>query len=446
MNGDGGTREPNVAAIVWRQLRPTPRQETGQRGRLVVTVLVLASFGPYVSGQLRTEQFAVYGLLATIGFIQLSSLQIPRLPVRAWVLFTAWSTYVTIAAISEIGTPPPTSWVPGSLVAAVDNAVAPVAVLLLVWSTVTAAGAEGALTLAARLISVGMALNGALAVVATRVDLTELLRPFWSGGIGITTAEKAGSMGRFSGVFNQPAEAGLAYGIAALCAWYVWRERPRLFYPAIMLIVLGGLIAISKVFILGGLPVILWLLLRGARTRLTAIFASSFATLGVVQSGIIDGWVGADVLGRLLRPAEDKNLLTLFTARRFGEGSTLSAMFEQVWDVSPWWGVGIRGLAIAYDNAWFAAFIIAGAIGVIAFGAAVVAMLVIARRETLSARRTFATCLVVVIVGGTMGFPALTANRVTTFVWVLVGLIALGQASIRSDEESTRQAPVAGNA
>jgi hypothetical protein len=409
--------------------RPVRTAETGQRGRLVVAVLVLASFGPYVVSGLRTEQFAVYGLLATIGFVQLMSTRLPSLPPRAWTLLATWAVYVTIAAVVGVGEQPPSRWAPGALLAAVDNFVAPLAVLLLVWSTVAPGTADRALRLAAKLIALSMAFNGVLAVGMTRVDMSGLLRPFWSGAEGTATAERAALAGRFSGVFNQPAEAGIAYGIAALCAWYVWRERPRLLYPLLLAIVAGGLLSVSKVFIFGGLPVVLWLLLRGSRTRGTALFVGVAAILGVIQSGIAGQWTGADSLGRLLRPAEDQNLLTLFTAGRFGQDSTLSGAFDQVWQVSPWFGFGIRGLMTPSDNAWLGAFIAAGVIGLAAYTATLLTIFVIARREKTDAGRAFATGLVVVIIAGSMGLAALTANRVTTLIWLLIALVALGQSS-----------------
>lgn len=422
-----GATGANVAAMVRERLRPV-KVDTGRRGRFVVAVLVLASFGPYVAGGLRTEQFAVYGLLATIGFVQIASLQVPPLPVRAWVLFGIWATYVTLAFASGLGAQT-TRWPSGDLLAGADNVVGPLAVMLLVWSTVTATTASRALEFAAKLIAVCMALNGLLAVVMTRVDLTPLLRPFWSGAEGTATAENAAVLGRFGGVFNQPAEVGLAYGVAALCAWYVWRDRPRMLYPILLAIVLGGLLSVSKVFILGGLPVILWLLLRGARTRGTTVFVAFAAFLGLVQSGVAEQWTGLDRLGRLLRPDEDQNLLNLFTASRFGDDSTLTEVVDEVSTASPWFGVGIRGLETPYDNAWVEAFIVAGLFGVVAYTFAVLAMWVIARRDQDEVRRTFATGLVLVVLAGSLGLPALTVNRVATAVWLLVALVSLGQTT-----------------
>lgn len=89
-------------------------------------------------------------------------------------------------------------------------------------------------------LHLGMAIDGLLAIFGTQLDLTPLLRGFWSGGEVVTTAERANEMGRLSGVFNQTAEAGVAYGIAGLLAIYLHQTRPLRMVLFISLITAGG--------------------------------------------------------------------------------------------------------------------------------------------------------------------------------------------------------------
>ena len=75
----------------------------------------------------------------------------------------------------------------------------------------------------------GMAVNGLVAVLASYVGAARipLLRLFWAAGGGVTVAELAAGNGRFSGVFNQPAEAGVAYSLAAFCLVFLMRSGAR---------------------------------------------------------------------------------------------------------------------------------------------------------------------------------------------------------------------------
>jgi hypothetical protein len=437
MHGDTGVL---TATQLISRLRPVKREDTGRLGRFTAALLVVASFGPYVVGGLRTEQLAFYGLLGTIGFVRLAWLAVPRLPSRALLLLVYWITYLAIAVIVSIGPPPPARWLPGSLLAGVDNLAGPIAVLLVVWSTVSTAGAQRTLELAAKLTAWLMAANGVLAVVMTRVDLSAVLRPFWaSSGADGTVAANAAGLGRYCGVFNQPAEAGLAYGLAGLCAWYVWRDKPKRMYLLLIPIVLGGLISVSKIFILGGLPLILWLVWRNRKTgaRISLLFITAGLVLGLAQSGFADQWSGLQYLTRLLSPPDNGSALGFLTAGRLGSGSSLAGVFSEVHRVSPWWGFGAPGLQVAYDNGWTEAYVVAGVAGLVLYTLILLVLWRIGRADPDRERRTLVTCVAILAAGGSLGVPALTANRASTLLWLIVALAVVAAAAdaVRSDRQ-----------
>jgi hypothetical protein len=84
-------------------------------------------------------------------------------------------------------------------------------------------------------------------------------------------AANAASDGRYTGIFNQPAEAGIAYGVALLLL--TWLARTREWKPfsvtcAAALVITGGVLTVSKVFLLCAAPVAVLTVLRGrARIR-----------------------------------------------------------------------------------------------------------------------------------------------------------------------------------
>jgi hypothetical protein len=183
---------------------------------VLIVVMTVAAFGPYLISGIRTEQAVVYGAIALLFPMVLMSTR-PYFPI-----ITLW---LSIILILMLGLIPPTPYgavyQPNGAASTLDNYGLPVIVMLLVWSAVREGQARLVLPVFAAVTVWLTALNGLISIIGTRVDLSEYLRRFWSeAGIG-TTAENAAQLGRLSGIFNQPSEAGVMYGIAGLLA--VWR-------------------------------------------------------------------------------------------------------------------------------------------------------------------------------------------------------------------------------
>lgn len=396
-------------------------------GKFVVVAVVLAAFGPYLIGGLRWEQVAIYGLLLLALPLTWPRARATPLAVR---IFATWMVYALVALIGAVAPSGAASIFPrGAALAGIDNVMGPLAVMLLVWATVRADAASGLLRTASKLMAMAMAINGVLAVVMTRIDLGFYLRRFWAtAGDQVTVAENAAALGRVTGVFNQPAEAGLAYGVAGLAACYVWQERPRRLYLVLIPIIIGGLLSVSKVFILVGLPLILWHIWRArashGRIALLTVGAATF--LGIAQSGYATQWVGLDYLGRLLRPS-DQGWLSFYTAGRIGDHATLATVVGEVIRLDPWFGLGAGGLRVPYDNGWVEAFVTAGTVGVVCYTLVLLLLWRTARAINDPARRRLLYGLTVLAVAGSMGVPALTANRAATLLWVLIALSASAQ-------------------
>ncbi|WP_456597019.1 hypothetical protein [Blastococcus sp. SYSU DS0552] len=402
-------------------------------------VTILGALGPYVWKGVRSEQVGVYGLLLLVGVVAAPTLR--RHSLRGptpWRLLGTWSAYVGVAAAASLGVLwSPAPWKQGDLLAGLDNVLSPFAVMLLVWLTVDPSRAQHLLLLAAKLIAVAMAGNGMLALVMTQVDLSGLLRPFWSASTGMTTAEYAAGLGRVSGVFNHPAEGGAVYGLAGVCAWYAWQHRPARMYLVLLPIVLGGLVTVSKIFVLGALPIILWLVWRSrdSSSRLGLVFVVGAGLSGIVASGLALNWTGLTYLRGILSPG-NADALSFFTAGRVGEGSTLLSVIREVTRINPFFGVGAEGLAVPYDNGWVEAYVLAGLIGVLAYTFALVWMWHAGRRDPDPHRRVLMLAVAVLAAGGSMGLPVLTANRVATLFWLIAALAIAASWAARETTEN----------
>lgn len=413
--------------------------------RFLIVVITLATFGPYLYGGMRTEQLVVY-LIGVLTVPVLGGLR----PSGGLRFLIPWLGYIVIASLAVIA---PSQMVapqlPGSLLAGYDNIVPPLLIMLIVWTLIPETSALGVLTLFGKMLATIMALNGILAMVATRFDITALLRPFWAStdaAPNATVAALAQMMGRYGGIFNQPAEAGIAYSLAGVAAIFVWKTRPGLLALVLVPITVGGLICVSKVFVLGGLPVIIvyWMIAQRGGRRVTTVFALALVSLGVLQSGLLEQWTGFNYLARLINPDSDGGALAFYTAGRLATNSTYNNVIGDALGYSPVVGVGAGGWAVPYDGAIPEALVVGGLIGLALYVAVILGLFTLARGGVDKEIRRFAFFFAVVVAGACFGISPLTANRVSTIIWVTIALLVLVRRSApqSDDQRDAGGAPV----
>jgi hypothetical protein len=418
-----------------------------------LTLAAVAAFGPYtpVSG-IRTEQAVVYGLCA----VALMSLRWCRLRfTRAAVLALGLLTAETLVAVLGTVMPVPelTGFGRASALAGLDNLALPLAVLVTLWTLMDlGADRERLLALVCRVVIWAMCLNAVLAYLSQGHDLTPVLSRFWDNAVvgntvTDTVAGRASQLGRYTGIFNQPAEAGEMYSIALLAAIYHYRSDLLRFAGTSLLITVGGLLTISKVFLLVGLPIAAWQVLRqshGRGRRFVLLAAAAVAVAALAQSGVGPQWIGGDFLAQLLHPGANSDALRLYTGGRLGNSSSLDTVVAAVLQRSPWFGYGAGGLAVPYDDAWVEALCVAGLCGAVLYTMLLATLAVCWLRRRVpagsggarSARSRLGGGLVLLVIGASVGLPALTANRVATIAWLLIGLILLSPGS-DSDPRAT---------
>ncbi|WP_018503389.1 hypothetical protein [Parafrankia discariae] len=416
--------------------------------RLRVVTVIVAAFGPYLFAGFRTEQLAVYTtVLCTLPAIS------PRLWIgRAFLLvFGIWAVsaaFVTINAGSVLVVGP---YLPGSTLAGIENYVYPVAVLLLVAGWRSAGYNRTALLeLVCRTMVAALCVNSLIAAAQVLFDLSPILQRFWDGGAAgtDTVAVLAFGNGRLSGIFNQPAEAGIAYSLGLFSAVYLFarpgRDRPILLGIAVALMVTGGVLCVSKVFLLLGVPLALWQTSRQGRLvrRLVAICAVLGVGYVIAMQAGLSQWRGGWMLSALLPNGgggDGGDLATRYTAQRFGQSGILKVGWNLVLDTHPWFGYGAGGLTLPYDSSWTEALVVGGLVGVLLLALAVTVIVVAWLRgspDRASPERPFAGAVIALAVGATAGIPTFTANRVGLLLWILIGLLVLtasGRAGAGAD-------------
>jgi hypothetical protein len=396
-------------------------------------IVCLSVFGPYVTGNARTEQIVVF---ASLAFILVTGW--PRM-MRALLgpapFLLAWGGLFTVMLISTVfrpfdpgfyGSQPPSH--------ALSAMMLPLALMVITWYWTLSAGPVSLIRAVAPLITVAMCANTVIEFAqlsAGKAAVVGVLPRFWdqsrsAGSVAVSAAEN----GRYTGIFNQPAEAGIAYGVALLCLIWLARRgwRPLSVTSAAVLVTVGGTLTLSKVFLLAALPAAVVTVMRG-RVRVRAVVtACGVAGTGWLAetAGMLPPWgLGWQSLGHLAHPGA--SLTAQYTAGRYGAGGTLAPEFTDVLRNAPAAGFGAGGLnGPAYDSLWQEVLVVSGVLGVI-LTAAVFVML--ARR--LAALRKalprpdwhLAAGTAFLAAGASAGIPSLTANRAATLLWLVLGVL-----------------------
>lgn len=443
-----------------------------------VVATVACIFGPYIVSGLRTEQVALYGSAAIALVLMRGEWRWLR---PGWFVLVPWSLYVAVAAVASFVVDSRMSVAPGSLVAGLDNALLPLATLTVTACWLQLLPVQVVLRLVSWVLVGGMSINSVLAVISSYVGLDRLplLAYFWSAaGLGESVAELAATNGRFSGLFNQPAEAGVAYCLAAFCLVYLVNARlagsRATWLPCWVLIMVGGLMTQSKIFMVGGLAITVVLVLLGRRHRLLLAVSAFVSVVGAIVVGT-RGWLGdwgtAGTLGwyAASMKAGDSWVYTM-SSGRFGRGGDaavttapttdgaetviepggLLRLGRLVLDEHPLFGVGARGLSVSYDSTWIEAIIVAGSVGALLVLLVHVGLLVrwFRLRAVLPRNeRLLAGAVVLLVWGSSFGMPSLTGNRESSMLWIMLALLVVfrvredGAPGAREDEaRETRDA------
>lgn len=396
-------------------------------------VVSLAVFGPYVAGSARTEQIVVFGLFAWVmvtGWSRIAGRRCGAAPFLA-----AWLGLYAIMLIATAfrpfdpefyGSQPATHILAALLL--------PVALMTLTWYWTLRADSSALVLAVAPVAVLGMCANAILEIVqlaAGKPAVVSFLPRFWDANptAGSVTANAAEN-GRYIGIFGQPAEAGIAFSLGLLLL--IWLGRRHAWKPlplmcAAVLLAAGGILTVSKIFLLGGIPLAGLTVLRGpARIRVVITAAAGAAAFWLAgAAGILPAWhLGALAIGHLAHPGT--SLVAEYSAGRYGAGGTLGPLASDGLHAAPWAGFGAGGLNDAYDSLWLEVFIVSGAIGVVLAIAVFVMLawrLALLRTTMIAADWQLAVGTAALAAGASLGIPSLTANRAATLLWLILGAL-----------------------
>lgn len=408
-----------------------------QVGRWLPSIFVVAAFGPYLGETgLKLEHVLVY----STGTVCL--LTVPRdKGARLWgpltksmelwtllfVLYTLGLLWRLAAGLGDID--------PTRVLAAIEHHFQPltiVAASVAMLRQLPQTDREIAALRAMRVLVLALALNSLLILHGLAIDNFDMFGHWLppGGGEPDSVWNLSMQMGRYGGIFNQPFESGLTYSLGLL-AWQYRSTRRRnglIDYLLLLCLVFGGIISVSKVFILIGAPLFVLTTIgsRSIRRILNWRFAlvASFSVFTAASVSAL--WSGLDYFLRLFRPDADHDLIDLYTANRFGSSDTqVQDYFGWIFAHSPLFGVGFAPFEVV-DNGFLAAFAGAGLLGLVTFLCFLYVLLRFSIRTIpRGGERTFAITSVLLMIGGCVGAPSFTINRASTVFWALLGWTGL---------------------
>ena len=343
------------------------------------------------------------------------------------------------------------SWAnPYSLCAAMENFTQPFALIVIIYSVIIRLDRTARLNLlrvAGIAVIVMLCINSFVSILTIFHDTWPFVQYFVIGGdpdATGTVSQLAATMGRFSGLFNQPVEAGLAYSIGLLVWVYLATTSRRInsiAWVSLILLIIGGFLSVSKSFILGGFPLSMlywfWIALSQKRIRKSTLFGGMIwgAVVTVVLSLFAKSWAGLDYLLRIFDPSSinERGAIQLFTAGRISAESGVAEHFAKTWSESPIIGFGVPQSDLgSLDNAYIEFFLSGGIVGLIFY----IAILIVIIRVAVHGLKTdpplgwFLIALWVLIIGAGIGAPVITLNRASIFLWVII-VITFGVLSKR---------------
>lgn len=241
-----------------------------------------------------------------------------------------------------------------------------------------------------------------------------------------TVAERSFRMGRSTGIFGTPFEGGTFLSVALILSVYLISRGQAKFigYIGFLAICIGGLLAVSKSFLIGmasAFFLFLWSADRKGSFRLGGLLIASILVFLFVFQVLSQHWAGFDYLARLWRWGEQEDLIKLFTAGRFtGDGG--GGILNRWGDARTILGGGFDSYGVL-DNAFLEVWLVGGVFGVLFLSFILLYPLYFGwlSRAMLEGKLLVVICIFFVI--ASIGGPTLTKNRVSVVAFMLISVL-----------------------
>lgn len=440
----------------------------------ILTVLLVSAMGPYVLPQMgiRVEHFVMYALVAFfslksgLGFLvgkdkHVFMIVVLFLSLLLWFIITTF-LFGSNPSINKV-------------LADIDNYTQPIWQILITSYCIRNLKTDESINVLIKAIKTIVVLLG----INTVISISSIFYGTWyleyfnvagegqvGGDVFETVLEGAASQGRFTGIFNQPFEAGVAYGVCLISVIFLLilerKLSSRLISPVFLKLgfvstVLGGVLSVSKVFF--PLSVFISFIFfvvssKGfskmlfSKTFLRSLF-SSLIILFVVSYFLLGQWAGLDYFLRLVNLgkdyAQEGDLLELFTAGRFATSSAgTSVVSDRLNDPNLIFGYGLGSIQTP-DSGYLELLYFGGVFGILIYLSILCAIFYFSIKGLFyqPALAKYLASMLVFIVFSNLGAPVFGINRSNFFILIpmIIGVHVLALSG-RSHNFSRTKTPI----
>lgn len=391
-----------------------------------LVLILVSSMGPYLVGNIRLEHLFIYGLtpLAFLLFPLARKLTFPTGPFLLFLLFCLSFAWASISHLSQFGA---VDYSVGSI----ENFLQPICLSFILLYFISKASVHDLicwLKFTCVLIICLMAANACIAM-ANVFGLGLEVERYFVRGIGandVSNWANSVSMGRYNGIFSQSFEAGLGYSVAVLCLGYLLSSDVRSIFLTLLTIMIfvGGVLSISKVFLFVGLPLstlYLFFVFPYKRPRFLVLFAVlTVLAVSLLRQNLFF-WSGLDHALRFFswNHSSQGGALEIFTAGRFSsdDAGALHGIFFVLRE-SPLAGFGFVAPPFSLDSSYTEALWHGGMFSLLILLISFLVILFYAffRYFRRSRESLFLIFLLVLVVFGALGGPTWLCNRVSVML------------------------------
>ncbi|NNM58241.1 MAG: glucose-6-phosphate isomerase [Legionellales bacterium] len=389
-------------------------QRLGKYSFFWVCAILLSAILPYVYGKLKIEHIVVYSsflicIAFTIAGVRRFQLEKKILGISA-LLFIAFAISL-LANYFDKNNPHM-----GSFYGVLNNLLeAPV--IFFVFSFIFPFLDDEQLYKALRFSVYIAALTGLYAILTIFINLNWLTTFFLGQPIENSLWAQVYSLGRYTGIFNQPMECGIFYSATIFSVFYLWVEKKITWFPfviTVFLIATGGLLCLSKSFVLIASILGICFLFFYAKTLYERIAVILFGSLffGILFLRLIsqEGYLNAykDMF-------EQHGIIFAATAGRIAVGghsphNSVGDLFSQTLQNGFWTGFGM-GSFVPLDNGFLQYFYQSGIFSLLCYLAVITIIFYIGIKNIKKTEGVLLFLLSIFIFGASIGGPVLTLNR-----------------------------------
>ena len=394
-------------------------------------LVILSAFGPYVfpSIGIRLDQVIIYGLFL---FLLLSNnLKFPRDNLSLSIIFLLFALFL-FPFISAIN---PVYVVANSLLLAqIENYLQPIIIFLIFSSLLPSSKKEieEILQYGFELILWLLSFNTIFSIYIFLNPDTALIHIFtgskiigdFGGYSNVTLAELNLTTGKFAGVFNQTFIVGFIYSLGLLIWGYLYKNNKEYHFKKalfLILILIGGVMSFSKVFLVIGTP--LFFIFLGLKMSLIFFITILFTVLLMFSINpnlfeLVSEYKAMTYIFRLITGLSG-DFLTIFTSSRLGSDSAVIEGIIYILSNKPLFGFGYGSIETS-DFSFYEIVSLGGLMGLLAYTCLL--LILITPIYNLSSLRDkyFYGFFISLTFIASLAAPIFTANRVSILIWFII--------------------------